>query len=228
MFDIDRFVAVCRAALMERGSDAIREVVRRAVSEPGDIIAALGEQTGAFAGILVRASDLTILNVVWGARQWTLPHNHHHRAIIGMYGGGEDNIYWRRLPNDAKGRVEATGAASLRRGDVTVLGRDIIHSVTNPLDKLSYALHVYDGDFMAAEGKRCWDAETLAELPYDGPAVSPMFVVRPSRPYKAGQGPAPRHQRPRSGYPSKETRQPSAIRTTLAHGPVSRWRERAK
>ena len=76
MFDIDRFAAVCRAALVERGSDAIREVVRRAVSEPGDIIAALGEQTGAFAGILVRASDLTILNVVWGARQWTLPHNH--------------------------------------------------------------------------------------------------------------------------------------------------------
>ena len=92
-----------------------------------------------------------------------------------MYAGGEDNIYWRRLPNDAKGRVEAAGAASLRNGDVTVLGRDIIHSVTNPLDKLSYALHVYDGDFLAAEGKSCWDAETLAELPYDGPTVSPMF-----------------------------------------------------
>jgi hypothetical protein len=25
--------------------------------------------------------------------------------------GGEDNIYWRRLPNAAKGRVEAAGAA---------------------------------------------------------------------------------------------------------------------
>ena len=46
MFDIDRFAADCRTALAERGSDAIREVVRRAVSEPGDIIAALGEQTG--------------------------------------------------------------------------------------------------------------------------------------------------------------------------------------
>ena len=109
MFDIDRFAAACRAALAENGSDAIREVVRRAVSEPGDIIASLGEHTGAFAGVLVRAPDLTILNVVWGTRQWTLPHNHHHRAIIGMYGGGEDNIYWRRLPNDAKGRVEAAG-----------------------------------------------------------------------------------------------------------------------
>jgi predicted metal-dependent enzyme (double-stranded beta helix superfamily) len=175
MFDIDRFAADCRTALAERGSDAIREVVRRAVSEPGDILAALGEQTGAFADILVRSPDLTILNVVWGARQWTLPHNHHHRAIIGMYGGGEDNIYWRRLPDDGRGRVEAAGAASLRHGDVAVLGRDIIHSVTNPLDRLSYALHVYDGDFIAAEGKSCWHAETLAEQPYDAALVSPAF-----------------------------------------------------
>ena len=56
-----------------------------------------------------------------------------------------------------------------------LLGRDIIHSVTNPLDKLSYALHVYDGDFLSAEGKSCWDAETLIELPYDAALVSPMF-----------------------------------------------------
>jgi hypothetical protein len=48
MFDIERFAADCRAALAERGSDAIREVVGRAVSEPGEIIAALGEQTSAF------------------------------------------------------------------------------------------------------------------------------------------------------------------------------------
>src|ERR1700748_3402376 len=175
MFDIDRFAADCRTALAERGSDAIREVVRRTVSEPADIIAALGEQRGAFVGILVRSPDLTILNVVWGARQWTLPHNHQHRAVIGMYAGGEDNIYWRRLPGDVNGRVEAAGAASLRYGDVTVLGRDIIHSVTNPLDKLSYALHVYDGDLIGAEGKSCWHAETLAELPYDSAAVSPGF-----------------------------------------------------
>ena len=175
MFDIDRFAEDCRIALAERGSEAIREVVRRAVSEPGDIIRALGEPAGASAGVLVRTADLTILNVVWGSRQWTLPHNHHHRAVIGMYGGGEDNVFWRRLPQDAKGRVEAAGAQALRGGDVAVLGRDIIHSVTNPLDRLSMALHVYDGDFIAATDKSCWDAETLTEAPYDAERVSPMF-----------------------------------------------------
>lgn len=175
MFDIDRFADDCRAALAERGSEAIREVVRRAVCQPEELLKALGEPTGASAGVLVRTPDLTILNVVWGTRQWTLPHNHHHRAVIGMYGGGEDNIFWRRLPDDAKGRVEAAGAQALRERDVAVLGRDIIHSVTNPLDKLSMALHVYDGDFIAAADKSCWDAATLTEAPYDAALVSPMF-----------------------------------------------------
>ena len=56
-----------------------------------------------------------------------------------------------------------------------MLGRDIIHSVTNPMEKLSYALHVYDGDFLSAAGKSCWDAETLAEEAYEAGKVSPMF-----------------------------------------------------
>src|ERR1044072_957124 len=127
MFDIDRFAADCRAALAERGSDAIREVVRRAVSEPSDIIAALGAQRGAFSDIWVLSPDIPSHNLVGDPRQWPLPHNHHYRAIIGMYGGAEDNIYWRRLPEDVKGRVEAAGAGSLRHGEGTVLGCDLIH-----------------------------------------------------------------------------------------------------
>jgi hypothetical protein len=65
MFDIDRFAADCRAALAERGSDAIREVVRRAVCEPGEIITALGEQTSAFAdGPTSRGREVPWLSVV--------------------------------------------------------------------------------------------------------------------------------------------------------------------
>jgi predicted metal-dependent enzyme (double-stranded beta helix superfamily) len=175
MFDIDSFVADCRAALAQQSSEAVRDVVCRAIAEPDAILKVLGEPSGASAGVVFQAADLTILNVVWGVRQWTLPHNHNHRAIIGTYGGGEDNIFWRRLPEDAKGRVEAAGVQSLRHGDVAVLGRDIIHSVTNPLGKLSMALHVYDGDFMADPRRSHWDAEDLTERPYDGALVSPMF-----------------------------------------------------
>ena len=128
MFDIDRFVADCRAALAERSSEAIRDVVRRAVAEPDDPESpGRTERRQRRRGVPGRGPDYPECRL--GRPPMTLPHNHDYRAIIGMYGGGEDNIFWRRLTEDAKGRVEAAGAKSLRLGDVAVLGRDIIHSV---------------------------------------------------------------------------------------------------
>ena len=82
MFDIDSFVADCRAALAERSSEAVRDVVRRAIAEPDAILKVLGEPSGASAGVVFQAADLTILNVVWGVRQWTLPKTpRHHRHV---------------------------------------------------------------------------------------------------------------------------------------------------
>ena len=46
------------------------------------------------------------------------------------------------------------------------MGRDIIHSVTNPLSRLTGAIHVYGGDFFAVERSE-WDPETLLEQRYD-------------------------------------------------------------
>ena len=44
MFDLDRFTADCRAALAEDASHkAVREVVARAVADPGAVLTALGE-----------------------------------------------------------------------------------------------------------------------------------------------------------------------------------------
>lgn len=174
MFDLDRFVADCRAALRDRSGAAVQEVLARAVADPAGLTCALGEPKGCMNDVLFHDQDLTVLNLAWGPHQWTLPHNHNVRAVIGMYAGREDNILWRRLPDGQ--RIEAAGAKSLCQGDVTILGRDIIHSVTNPLDRLSCALHVYDGDFFA-DGRSHWDAETLEERPYDRTKVSPMFLA---------------------------------------------------
>ena len=38
--------------------------------------------------------------------------------------------------------------------------------MTNPIERLSGAIHVYGGDFFA-EKRSEWDPETLAERPYD-------------------------------------------------------------
>ena len=77
-----------------------------------------------------------------------------------------DNIFWRRLPGAEGGRIETAGAKSLGERDVEPLGRDIIHTVTNPLARLTGAIHVYGGDFFAVARSE-WDPEMLLEREYD-------------------------------------------------------------
>jgi predicted metal-dependent enzyme (double-stranded beta helix superfamily) len=171
MFDLDLFIAELRAALPERSRQHMKEVVGRAVSEPSSLLRQIGEPDTGGIKMLHHSPDLTVINVIWGPHQVTFPHNHLLSAVIGMYGGREDNMFWRRVPNPTRYQIEAAGGTALGTGDVTILGRDVIHSVVNPLAKISGAIHVYDGDFLAIQ-RSMWDAETLVEQPYDINAVA--------------------------------------------------------
>jgi len=164
MFELDRFIADCRAAVAaDKTHKGVREVVARAVSDPGAVLKGLGEPQRGMVHPLHHSPELTILNVIWAPRMTILPHDHRMWAVIGMYTGREDNIFWRRLPG---GKVEAAGAKALSVRDAEPLGKDIIHSVTNPIGRLSGGIHVYGGDFLAAERSE-WDPETLEEGRYD-------------------------------------------------------------
>ncbi len=167
MFDLDRFIEECKAAVTEDPTHkSVHEIVSRAVADPEEVLRVLGEPKRAGVQTVYHAPDLTILNLAWGPQQTIMPHNHEMWAVIGMYGGREDNVFWRRLPDDAENRVEAAGAKSLSTGDCAPLGRDIIHSVLNPTMKLSAALHVYGGDFFNAHRKE-WCPEHLTERDMD-------------------------------------------------------------
>ena len=166
MFELEQFVSDCRSALRhEPSQNSVGEVVARAVSEPGSVLNGLGEPRQGEIQTLYRANDLTILNVIWSPWMNLLPHNHRMWAVIGIYTGREDNIFWRRVAGGER-KVEAAGAKSLSEKEVVSLGQDIIHSVTNPLPRLTGALHVYGGDFFAP-GRSEWDAETLVEQACD-------------------------------------------------------------
>ena len=174
MFDLHTFVADCRAAVAEdKTHRTALEVVEAAFHDPSAVLAAMGEPTGPTIAPLYRSEDLTIANLVWAPRQTLMPHNHEMWAIIGIYTGREDNIFWRRT-KEAPSRVEAAGARTLLAGDVTPLGKDIIHSVTNPLGRLTGAIHVYGGDFFA-EPRSEWDEETLSERPYNIDRLKAFF-----------------------------------------------------
>ena len=167
MFDLDRFKADCVAVAHERSAvEAIREILSRAVEDPSGVQKVVSESGRAGVQAMHRSPDLTILNVVWGPGMTVMPHNHNMWAVIGIYSGREDNIFWRRLPGEASSRIEAAGAKALCERDVFPLGRDIIHSVTNPIGRLTGAIHVYGGDFFGAPRSE-WDPERLTEQPYD-------------------------------------------------------------
>lgn len=174
MFELEQFVADCRAALAEDASHVlVREVVKRAVADPASVMKGIGEPQRAGLRKLYHAQDLTILDLVWGPGMILQPHDHRMWAVIGIYTGREDNMFWRRLP-DGSNHIEAAGAKSLGVGDAEPLGRNIIHSVTNPIPRLTGAIHVYGGDFFGVERSE-WDPETLAEGRFDAERLAQRF-----------------------------------------------------
>jgi predicted metal-dependent enzyme (double-stranded beta helix superfamily) len=174
-FDLDRFISDCRDALRESTPErAMREVAARAVAHPSAVRDALGEPKRAELQRLHHTSELTILNVIWAPRMTLMPHDHRMWAVIGMYSGREDNIFWRRVAEHGQRKIEAAGARALGNGDVIALGRDIIHSVTNPIPRFTAALHIYGGDFFA-QARSEWDPETLLEQPFDGLKAQRLF-----------------------------------------------------
>jgi predicted metal-dependent enzyme (double-stranded beta helix superfamily) len=171
MFTTERFIEECRAALKEKNPQAaIRELTARAVSEPAQVIRALGDPARAGVNTLYKADDLTILNLCWGPGMVFKPHNHRMWAVIGIYTGREDNTFFRR---EGQG-LRRHGVKELNARDTVPLGKDIIHAVTNPLDQVTAALHVYGGDFFGAPRSE-WDPRTLEERPYDVEATLLAF-----------------------------------------------------
>ena len=172
MFELDRFVEECRGALTQPSPElAVKELLAEVISRPSDVEATFGPPRQGAVITLHRSADLTVLNVIWSPCMTIYPHDHRMWAVIGLYGGQEDNTFYRRGPT---GLVVA-GQKELRTSDAVVLGHAVIHAVTNPLRKLTGAIHVYGGDFFATSRSE-WDPDTLEERPYDVERAKRVFA----------------------------------------------------
>ena len=163
MFESDQFIEGCRQSLTEQNPHAaMREIVARAVSEPAGILKSLGEPKVSGIQTLYRSDTLTILNVLWGPGMALYPHDHRMWAVIGIYSGREDNSFYHR----SESGLVAHGAKTLTLKESLPLGEAVIHAVTNPLNRITAAIHVYGGDFFAVPRSE-WDPQTLQERPFD-------------------------------------------------------------
>jgi predicted metal-dependent enzyme (double-stranded beta helix superfamily) len=175
MLDLEKFVVDCRRAIaIDPSCCHLRDVVSRAVADPSEVINAFGEPRRGQLQTLYRSPELTVLNVIWAPAMTIMPHDHRMWAVIGIYGGREDNVFWQRVLGHPQGQVEIAGVKTLETGETAVLDRDIIHSVTNPTRQLTGAIHVYNGDFFAAERSE-WDPASLVERPFDAGRAVRLF-----------------------------------------------------
>lgn len=178
MFDLDAFVAECEAALGERAPMlAVKELVERAVSDPSAMAEALPHKG---VTLLLQRPDLTVASVVIPAGlplSTSVPHDHLMWAVVGVYGGQEDNRFYRR----AGATLDESGGRSLHVGDALAMGDDTIHAINNPLaHEALAALHVYGGDLPNAS-RSMWAEPGCTEQPYDERVVVGNAGFRRSR-----------------------------------------------
>jgi len=173
-FEIAEFVDACQGALREAQPQlAVRDVVARATSAPREVERAFGAEVEVGLVPIHTSPDLTILHVVWPPGMVLFPHDHRMWAAIGVYGGQEDNAFYRR---DDDGIV-ASGGRQLREQEILLLGDEVIHAVANPRQHaFTAAIHVYGGDLLATP-RSAWTADTLTEHTYDAEETTEAFRV---------------------------------------------------
>ncbi len=179
-FDKDEFVAECLAAVRAGGrpQPVVKDLVSRTVSMPTAIEAEVHDRTASpMTTIWHRSDDLTVLHIVWPPDVDLFAHDHNMWAVIGIYGGREDNRFYRRRDD---GRVEPHTARTLLQKDVISLGSDVVHSVSNPTREWTAAVHVYGGDFYTTP-RTMWDKQTLEPAQLDTDLIEQALEAAAAR-----------------------------------------------
>lgn len=172
MFETDSFIDKCLAALDEHSPElAVREIVAEAVSQPKQVRATLGPAARAELVPLYRSDRLTVLKALWAPGMALYPHEHRMWAVIGIYGGQEDNAFFRRTDD----LIAPAGGKNLEVKDAVLLGADVVHSVTNRQRVFAEAIHVYGGDFFGTPRNE-WDPDTLEARPFEVQRVMEVFA----------------------------------------------------
>jgi predicted metal-dependent enzyme (double-stranded beta helix superfamily) len=164
MTTLDEFVAMCEAMLGEADvGQRIAEAMRPLVADPAELSPAIEDlrpEPGRPA-VVHRSDELTVLGLEVAAGFVSPPHDHRLWAVVGIYQGAEDNVFYRRGPDG----IEETGRAVLEEGDCLAFPPDAVHGIANSGTAPMRGLHVYGGDLFATE-RSTWDPISGEEQPF--------------------------------------------------------------
>ncbi len=151
------FLKELRQAVRDDDLAAVTNLVRAAIREPPFV-----PQSGS-SQLLHSEPGLTVLHTTVNPGFVSPPHDHRTWAVIGVYGGQEDNTFYRLSPETR--RLEQIGRRSVHYGEVLTLGVDAIHQIANPLADKLIALHVYGRNIFEIE-RSAWDLVSGLERPF--------------------------------------------------------------
>jgi predicted metal-dependent enzyme (double-stranded beta helix superfamily) len=173
ILDIEALIGDCIAAVDEPNTaSVVKEVLEAAVRRPDHVAAALPIERAEIIP-LYASPVLSVTKVVWAPGMRFPPHDHLMWAAIALFAGQEDNEFFRRT-NDG---LQHSGGKVLTTGDVALLGKDVIHAVTNPRRTFTAAIHVYGGDITSKTGRTEWEGPDLTETPYDFARTRRVFEL---------------------------------------------------
>ncbi len=172
-FKLDRFIDTC----LESASDAnrlerIRQLLQAAVDDPTIGAAMPASQEDEM--LLHASADLTVYSLRLTPGIHYPPHDHRMAAVIALYEGVETNYFYRREGP----RLLRTSVSDSHAPEVVVLPSDAIHSVVNPGQNYSRAIHVYLGS-LTRIARSVWTADGLHERPFEN-----TFYFAQARPHE--------------------------------------------
>ncbi len=161
---LDDFVSTCESLLDEPDvGDRIAEAMGPIVADPSELARGIEElrpEPGR-AAIIHRSDVLTVLGLEVAAGFVSPAHEHRIWAVVGIYEGAEDNVFYERRDDG----IEEISRATLGEGECLALPPDAVHGIANSGTAPMRALHVYGGDLFATERSE-WDPVTGEERPF--------------------------------------------------------------
>lgn len=148
---------------------SVKTILLEAANNP-EVVDAVSQRTK-FASLndlaIHRSPELTLLAGTLPPGFNAAPHNHNLWSVVSVCIGQEDNRFYQR---DGEGLTQC-GKTSVIGPGVLCNDKDVIHSISNPLQTPLVVLHAYGGDLFATPRSN-WDPETHKEIPFDWQKVS--------------------------------------------------------
>jgi predicted metal-dependent enzyme (double-stranded beta helix superfamily) len=154
---IDDLLDACRDA-MPAGQTAVLTAVRTVLCDPERFAAAVRARPKPW---FFAADDvMTVFCTEGRPGNASAPHDHGTWSVLGCFAGSEES-WWHRPVTEPGGdrRLDTIGSGVLRAGDVHALAADVVHSVMNRWATPNGVVHVYAGNFLAAD-RHIWDPVT--------------------------------------------------------------------